>query len=464
MSNIPKVKFTPSGVVIPSESEALTGAQDDINQAFGGTLNPALETPQGQLATSLAAIVADKDARIVDISNQVNPDFSTGRWQDAIGRIYFLERIAGQGTVVNTVCHGLAGTTLPTGALANDANGNEYALDSAVTIGSDGTVIASFTASNVGPTPVPPALSIVQAVSGWDSITVSSGVVGRDIETRNEFEQRRRQSVAKNAIGIAQSIQANVLTVSGVVDAYTYDNSDIAKTVSGVALVANSIYVCVEGGSNADVAQAIWTKKPPGCAYTGNTSVTVTDDNSGYEAPYPTYTVTFQRPSSLPFVFEVTIATNQFVPSDAQAQIQAAIQSSFAGNDGGPRARIGSQVFASRFYANVEKLGAWANIRSLLVGSINNPGAVITGSISGTTLTVGSGTSGTVAIGQYVFGTGVTTGTQITSGSGTSWTLNKSQTVSSETLTMVTGDSNSQQAQIDQIPTLADENIAVTVT
>jgi hypothetical protein len=51
------------------------------------------------------------------------------------------------------------------------------------------------------------------------------------------------------------------------------------------------------------------------------------------------------------------------------------------------------------------------------------PAASFTGTTSGTTLTV-SGVAGTIAVGQYISGTGITAGTYyITSGSGTSWTL-----------------------------------------
>ena len=55
--------------------------------------------------------------------------------------------------------------------------------------------------------------------------------------------------------------------------------------------------------------------------------------------------------------------------------------------------------------------------------------AVFIGSISGTALTVSSVTSGTIAIGQTLTGTGVTAGTTITAGSGLSWTVSASQTV-----------------------------------
>jgi len=60
-------------------------------------------------------------------------------------------------------------------------------------------------------------------------------------------------------------------------------------------------------------------------------------------------------------------------------------------------------------------------------------------SISGTTLTIGTITDGTIAIGQFVSGTGVTFGTRILNnisgtGSGSTWLISTSQTVSSTTI------------------------------
>ena len=60
--------------------------------------------------------------------------------------------------------------------------------------------------------------------------------------------------------------------------------------------------------------------------------------------------------------------------------------------------------------------------------------AVLTGSVSGTTLTVDTLSSGTIAVGQQLFGVGVLSETIITAGSGTSWTVNRSQTVAKEAL------------------------------
>jgi hypothetical protein len=69
----------------------------------------------------------------------------------------------------------------------------------------------------------------------------------------------------------------------------------------------------------------------------------------------------------------------------------------------------------------------------------SSPGAVVTGAIAGTTLTVSAVTSGTLFVGQTIQGTGVTTQTIITAlGTGTggigTYTVNNSQTVLSLTL------------------------------
>ena len=61
--------------------------------------------------------------------------------------------------------------------------------------------------------------------------------------------------------------------------------------------------------------------------------------------------------------------------------------------------------------------------------------ASFSGSISGTTLSVGGSVTGTIAIGQKVSGTGVAANTYITAGAGVSWTVSVSQTVTTTTIT-----------------------------
>src|SRR4051812_35896604 len=144
MTNVPALEFTPTGVSTPEESAILAGVLADYNDAFGGGLNLALETPQGQLASSTAAIIADKNAQVVEVVNQMDPDTNDGAYQDAIARIYFLTRSPGAPTTVACACIGAAGTVIPVGAKAQDTSGNIYVAVDGGQIPPGGNITLAF--------------------------------------------------------------------------------------------------------------------------------------------------------------------------------------------------------------------------------------------------------------------------------------------------------------------------------
>ena len=77
-TNVPAITWVNGSPVLPAETDILAGVQADINAAFGGGVNPSLQTPQGQLAQSETAIIGDKNNEIAYIANQVNPSFASG--------------------------------------------------------------------------------------------------------------------------------------------------------------------------------------------------------------------------------------------------------------------------------------------------------------------------------------------------------------------------------------------------
>ena len=123
---VPSPTFGTNGFLIPTQQAILTGVQSDQNSAFGGDLNPALNTPQGQLASSETAIINDANSQFLSIVNGVDPAYASGRFQDAIGRIYFLERNPAEPTTLQVACIGLTGVVIPVGALIADVSGNLY--------------------------------------------------------------------------------------------------------------------------------------------------------------------------------------------------------------------------------------------------------------------------------------------------------------------------------------------------
>ena len=473
---VPPVTFGPQGFSMPTDAAILAGRQADISGAFGGNLNPALNTPQGQLASSEAALISQADQTFLYQSTQTDPAYAVGRWQDAIGRIYFLTRNPAQPTVLQVACIGLQGVSIPLNALITDVSGNIYGCTQPGTIPASGTITLTFANLVPGPlaVPQPSQVSIYQSIPGWDAVSATSGVIGVTVESRYAFEARRQASVAANSVGSLPSVRGAVLSVSGVLDAYVTENDlNTSTVIGGVSVLPNSLYVAVTGGLAQSVGQAIWTKKAPGCNYNGNTTVVVQDTSVGYTPPYPSYNVTFEIPTALQIIFAINIRNSPQVPSNAATLVQNAILSAFAGQDGGPAATIGSQLYASRYVSPVAALGSWAQIISLSIGSANAPTAVVNGSISGTTLTVTSVISGTLAVNQTLT-SGSTGGTQIAAGtiilsqlSGTAgltgtYQVNISQTVLTQNIDATLAASGSATVNINQVPITAPINILVT--
>jgi hypothetical protein len=472
---VPQPTFGPTGFIAPLESAILAGVTSDINEAFGGNLNPALTTPQGQLATSETAIIGNVNDTFVYLTNQVDPAYAVGRMQDAIARIYFLERNPSQPTVLQIQCNGLTGLLIPAGALIVDGSNNIYVSTDSGTIGTSGNVVLPFANIIAGPIAAPEEddVSIYQAIPGWDSVECLSDVLGNNTETPSQFEARRAASVAVNSLGSLPSVQGAVLSVPGVLDAYCSEN-DLGEpaTVGGVTLNPNSIYIAVTGGEAQAIGQAIWSKKMPGCAYNGNTTVTVQDTNSGYNPPFPSYSVTFERPASLAILFAIDMVNGPQVPANAVTLIQNAIVGAFAGLDGGLRARIGSQLLASRYYSAIAALGSWAQIILIQVGSNNTASATLVGSISGSNLTVTAVPTGALAVGQtlsdasgdLIEGTTIESQTSGTPGGIGVYVVSNSQTVGSESMTSAVANQNLVDVNINQEPVTSAPYIQVTFT
>lgn len=470
-TNVPAPTFGTTGFQIPTTAAVLTGVEADINAAFGGNLNFALTTPQGQLASSWAAILENVYQLFLLYTQQVDPAFAQGRMQDAIARLYGLSRNPALPTTLQINCSGLTGITIPVGALVVDASGNIYQCTTAVVIPAAGNITTSFACTVPGPVAVPTTVSIYQAIFGWSGVSVSSGTVGTNVESRSAFEIRRQASVAGNALGPIGAIIGAVAAVNGVTDFFGYNNATASPvTVQSVVIAANSIYICVAGGSNSDVANAILSKKSAGVAMTGNTTVTAFDNNPLYAAPIA-YSITFQRPTTLQVVFAVQLVNSPNLPANAFTQVQNAIVSAFQTGNLGPKGRIASILYAGAYIPAITALGTWAQVASIQIGSPNTPSAVVTGSIAGNTLTVSAVTSGTLAVGQFLFdATGtIINGTQITAfgtgsgGTGT-YTINNTQTVASETINAVIGNQSVITVQANQEPNLIAADVAVTHT
>ncbi|CAI3941446.1 Uncharacterized phage protein gp47/JayE (JayE) [Commensalibacter communis] len=397
-TNVPEIEWSENGITLPEEDKILDGVIQDFQNAFENKLKFynkegefLLSTPQGQLVTSISAIISDRNRLLAYYVNQVDPSYAMGRMQDGIGRIYFIERKPATYTEVVGLCRGGgANVVIPQGTPVKDKAGNVYAAKQDYTIGDVGTVEATFVCNKPGAIECPAnSIDMYQRIAGWDSVeNPKAGVVGRNVESQAQFEQRRRQSVAGNSVNSVDSIMADLLKLTDAngspicQDAYVTENSLGEAIINGnVTLKPHSIFVCVAALDSFDnqqaIAKSIWRKKPPGCAMNGDVTVEISDDTKDddgqplYSTP-PTYQMTYQYAVDVSIYFNIVMTRSQDQPKNAEALIKDAVYNAFIGEDGSIRPRIGSKILSSDFLRSVLALGNWARVTSIQIARGGN--------------------------------------------------------------------------------------------
>lgn len=393
-TNVPPIAWVNGMPVVPTEAAVLAGRAADFTAAYGSSLNTAPTTPQGQVIASDTAIIGDANGQIAYVASMVDPDQAEGAWQDAIGAIYFIDRIGARGSVKTVTCIGGANVPIPAGALIQDPSGFLWAATGIINLGAGGSAIGTFQCQTVGPIAWPGGTpcSIVTQVDGWDQATsASAAALGNFTESRAAFENRRRQSVAVNSHGSPPAILGAVLEVPNVLSAYVIDNptgSPVSVGTTSYSVAAHSVLASVYGGLAAAIAKAIWTAKDGGCGYNGNTSATVADTSYPLGSQ-PQYTVTWLTPTPTPVYFLVTLQNNSSLPSDIVAQVQAAVLATFGGTDAAASvpAGIALTISGSRYATQINLISPAVNIESIDAGLQTAISSESVGTGNGSTVT-----------------------------------------------------------------------------
>ena len=360
---IPEIKITPQGIQAPTSQEVIAGLWGMFQTAFGNDLNTAMNTAQGQLVTSLAAIITDERNQWIALMNQIDPRYSQGIWQDAIGYIYFMTRKQATKSTAQLTVIGLSGTVVPAGFQFADENGNVWETTSVTTIPPAGQITADVACVTDGPIEAAPQTitTIVKALSGLDRVyNEFAAISGVNEEGRTDFELRRRASVALNSKNTNSATYGAVANLDDVVDVYVIDNPTDATILVGSTnypVIRNSILVSAVGGDSETIAKTILAKAGSGCSFNGNTEVVISDTEN-YSSRPPTYTVKFLRPTQVPIYFQVELEDRSMMSYQDEAAIKEAIINAM--QSGNTKARIGQNVISSRFIcpvANATSLG-----------------------------------------------------------------------------------------------------------
>ena len=323
-------------------------------------LNTEPETPAGQLVDSQTASIVQKDSELLYLANMLNPLKATGIFQDALAEIYFLQRKPAIASSAVIKCAGLPGTVIPVSAqVMSTADDTIWQNTEAVTIGDDGTCECVFECQSAGLiSAAAGTLSRINTmVAGWDTaVNPQAATVGQNAETQGAFEARRYASVGLNSRGTIAAVYARVANCANVVSCIVRENkTNMPIETDGYFIKAHSVFVSVVGGSDEDIAEAIYNSCSAGCDYNGNTTVAVTDS-----ATKAVENVTFYRPDEYDVYVKVTLAGRSSLPDEYEKTVKSAVYNNFYGEStatigGNPILRVapGDTVLASRFIPSV---------------------------------------------------------------------------------------------------------------
>lgn len=347
------------GLLAPDTDRIIAFVQEEFKKVFGNDINLEPSSPQGQLITTLAAMISTKNTEVLKLANQFNPLTAQGVFQEALGRIYFLERKIARPTIVYCQCTGLAGTVIPAGALVESSEGIRFYAGGEHTIDETQNITVEFICEKPGVIQVQPntITKIITVVPGWDTVNnTNAGIVGRTEETQAEFERRRYASVAKNAHGTAAALYGALAGINNVIDVVVLENrTNETIEEAGVSIEGHSVYISVVGGTDTDIAETVYNKLGCGCGTTGNVSVSYT------AAEYfgTVYNYKINRPEELDIYIKIKIKETDKTPATVDEDIKNAVMQNFEGLDStsSSRVRMAENLYASRFYCTILSQG-----------------------------------------------------------------------------------------------------------
>ena len=371
-SNTPSYTFIDAtGLVTADTADIKETVQNEFKGALGDNLSLEDSTPQGRL------IDIETDARVsvlennAMLANSFNVMMAYGTFLDAILANFGLYREGATSSSVVAVVSGVPGTVIPANSQASTSSGVVFYAENQITIPDGGTTSATFLSLETGEIACAAnsLTRIIDGTFGWETINnPSPAVLGTEKESDASVKTRYLQSGLYTGATLVADYQNAVNKVANVKSTYFYDN-DTSETVTidGVNINAHSIYCCVDGGNADDVAQALFSRKSPGCGYTGNTKVNVTDSIAN-----ATYEVSFDFATQVPIYASITVSTGTAAAPDLEATIKQAFIDYSNGNiEGFSGFKVGGDISAFEIAAGIGAAVTGIVVQDLKIGTIS---------------------------------------------------------------------------------------------
>lgn len=322
--------LTSTGYILQTQNEWFAQERQlyiDIDPLWN--LDPS--TPDGLKMAHDAEIFYALDETILQAYNSKDPNKARGIDLDIICELTGTTRSSGSASSVELSLTGTPGAFIPKGNLfESSTTGSRWATDQDVTLDAGGVATVNATCTVIGPTQADAGTitRIVGVVAGLASVTnINPATPGDDEQSDSQLRVTRAAAVGRPGNNQIDSMIGELFAVEGVrrVKVYENDTNSAAVTAENPhGLAPHSIAPIVDGGTDEDVALAIYLKKNPGAA--------LVQPGTPFEVPitspvYPTNQklIKASRPAYVDAILNIEITDDGTLPPTAADEITDAI-------------------------------------------------------------------------------------------------------------------------------------------
>ena len=306
-----------AGLHISSYNDIRDSLLEEMRAIYGNDIYLDNDSQDYQMICAFALMAYDVQQALLLAYNNISPATATGTGLDRVVALNGIRRAAASYSTCLVKLTGTAGTIVSNG-IVQDSRGIQWRLPKSVTISNDGTATALATCTTIGRITAATGdiNTIVTPTRGWTSVINGvPAIAGVNQETDSALRAKQRISTANPSNTVFEGTIGAIANVDGVVRYAAYEN-DTDTERDG--LPPHSITLVVDGGTNEDVAQAIYLHKTPGCYTNGDIEVNV----SGSLTEIP---IRFYRPHYVDVAVKVSIKTLTGYTDATASQIKANI-------------------------------------------------------------------------------------------------------------------------------------------
>ena len=315
---------------LPKTQNEYFDDQEALYLAIDPQWNLDPSTPDGLKMAHDAEVFSTLDESAQAAYNSKDPNKAEDADLNAIGAITGSFRSLGTFSKAVVTLGGVNGTIIPVGSLVESVDPDDenekiqWKTDETVTILAS-NIDVDVTATILGVKNAAPGeiKNIVTTVGGWQSVSNTlSAIAGIGKQTNSQFRLERALTVGRTGNNQVDSILGEIGAVSSARLFRVYQNK--TKITDSNGLPGNSIAIIVEGGSDQDVAKAIYSKESTGVQqFQIGTPVEVNVQSEKH--PWQFSDIKFGRPMDSNVVVQVIVKNDGTLPGTASDDIKNAI-------------------------------------------------------------------------------------------------------------------------------------------